>query len=459
MVISFDDSTLCSLGASVFLLDERVKAMPGRLDQQPPNSSPLGFLVWLFLSMCAAIHLVAAPAWAEVRTVKAQGEHRMGNRDTREDAVRLATESAKRNALEQVATYLESVTVVDGMDITRDEIRTYTAGLVIVLDQRIATTLDGETVVVKADLLAQIDTEDVAQAIAALRANEDARVQLAALKQENEQLQQDLDAANQALATASTLEQTQEVTQQRQDILNRVQSNAMISQVWTDWALVSPVGYSSAWIGSAQVLAVLANAHTLYPASPHVVVAQRVIAGGQPLTPPSPPQPPAPGSTPSRMPTYQIVPGPGSADAPRTLNEITYRTPTRPAHIGNETYAEQGPGARHLTDAHRPNLFLSPSTGQPSTPSRSMQHMQQFFEQNGRFGQTPGSHERPSTPRFSNPGSLGSHPPAAGQFNPTRPPMMQQAPHVPSHVSPPSFGGGGYRGGGGGHGHGPGRGR
>jgi hypothetical protein len=40
--------------------------------------------------------------------------------------MRLATEAAKRNALEQVATYLESMTVVEGVDVTRDEITTYT---------------------------------------------------------------------------------------------------------------------------------------------------------------------------------------------------------------------------------------------------------------------------------------------------------------------------------------------
>jgi regulator of replication initiation timing len=387
----------------------------------------------------------------------------MGDRDTREDAVRLATESAKRNALEQVATYLESVTVVDGMDITKDEIRTYTAGLVIVLDQRIGTTLDGETIVVKVNLLAQIDTEEVAQAIATLRENEDARAQLAALKSENEQLQQELDAANQALGTASTLEQTQEAAQRRQDILNRVQSNAMISQVWTDWVLVSPVVYSHSWMSSPHALALLANAQALYPGSPHVGVAQRVIAGGQPLTPPSPPQPPAPGSAPPRMPTYEVVSSPGSSDAPRTLNEITHRTPTRPAHISNETPVEQGPGARHRTDAHRPNLFLPLSAGQPMAPSRSMPRTKQFLEQNGRFGQAPGSDGHPPAPRFSPREGLESHSPAARQFNPGRSPMMQPAPRVPSQVAPRSFGGGDYRGGGamegrGGRGQGQGRG-
>jgi hypothetical protein len=74
------------------------------------------YLIVLFfiLSIWPAVTL------AEVRVVTAQ---RMGDRDTREDAIRLATEAAKRNALEQVAVYLESITIVDGLDVTKDEIR------------------------------------------------------------------------------------------------------------------------------------------------------------------------------------------------------------------------------------------------------------------------------------------------------------------------------------------------
>ena len=194
-----------------------------------PSPSLSLFALLVSLSVWPAVTL------AEVRVVTAQGEHRMGDRDTREDAIRLATEAAKRNALEQVATYLESITIVDGLDVTKDEIRTYTAGLVLVLQQDTNTTLDGDIIVVRTDLVAQIDTDEVRQSIAALRENEDARHQLVALQQENDQLQQDLDAANQALAQASTAEEAQQATQQRQDILNRVQSNAMVSQAWTDW--------------------------------------------------------------------------------------------------------------------------------------------------------------------------------------------------------------------------------
>jgi len=42
------------------------------------------------------------------RIVTASGEYRMGDHDTRTDAVKLAIEAAKRHALEQVPTYLDS---------------------------------------------------------------------------------------------------------------------------------------------------------------------------------------------------------------------------------------------------------------------------------------------------------------------------------------------------------------
>src|SRR3989442_2988161 len=72
-----------------------------------------GHSLTALLLICFSLSSVCVePTAAETRTVTADGEYRMGPRDTREDAVRLATEAAKRHALEQVATYLESVTVV-----------------------------------------------------------------------------------------------------------------------------------------------------------------------------------------------------------------------------------------------------------------------------------------------------------------------------------------------------------
>jgi uncharacterized membrane protein YgcG len=225
---------------------------------------------------------------ADVRVVTASGEYQMGDHDTRADAVRLAVEAAKRQALEQVATYLESVTEMKDLDITRDDIRTYTAGIVMVLDQRISTRLDGETVIIHADLTAQVDPKEVAQAIETLRENESAKTELASLRAETDQLHQQLEAANQALASASTPEQIQTLTQQRQDTLNQLQANALVSQAWTDWVYVTPIIYPYPWIGVQQVHGLLLQARQLNPHNRHLQAVQQVVtAQAGTLSPPS----------------------------------------------------------------------------------------------------------------------------------------------------------------------------
>jgi hypothetical protein len=430
----------------------QVKAMPDIHVPQTLIRVPCPRIASLSLSLfilLAILSIWPAPTLAEVRVLTAQGEHRMGDRDTREEAIRLATEAAKRNALEQVAVYLESITIVDGLDVTKDEIRTYTAGLVLVLEQTTNTTLDGDTIVVRTDLVAQIDTEDVRQAIAALRENEDARHQLVALQQENDQLHQDLTAANLALAQASTSEQTQQAAQQRQDILNRVQSNAMVSQAWTDWVLVSPVGYaSSSLMGLAQLQALLNAAQGLYPTNPHVHLAQQVMTSRQPPAPPQPPSPPVPGMRPPTMPRHQITPAPGSQTVRRRLNEFSYNIPTAPPHSDNQPgviqYAPPSMESRPLTEGHQIHPFMQPPNAAPSQSeqtlmpgSRSARSLQQFLQAPQAEAAVPPALQSPVPRRF---------PPVMNQIHP---PPFQQTPHIPHQIAPRGFGDGRHNGGGG----------
>lgn len=281
------------------------------------------------------------------RVITASGEYRMGDHDTRADAIRLAIEAAKRQALEQVATYLESVTEVRNMDVTRDDIRTYTAGIVMVLNQQVRTRLEGETVVIQADLTAQVDPNEVAQAITALRENESAKQELVALRTETDQLHRQLDEANEALTTAVSPDRVQTLNQQRQDLLNQLQTNALVSQAWTDWIYVTPIVYPYPWIGVQQVHGLLLQARQLNPQNRHLRVLQQFVtvqrgafpsAPGLGLSPPLPPHassllvpPPAPqhlaplsrqsqsiGSSPSPTPTPQHP----STPLPPTLQQV-----------------------------------------------------------------------------------------------------------------------------------------
>ena len=333
---------------------------------------------------------------ANVQVVTASGEYQMGDHDTRADAIRLATEAAKRNALEQVATYLESVTEVSNLDVTKDEIRTYTAGVVIVLDQTISTRLEGQTVVIHADLTAQVDPTEVAQAITALRENESAKTELVALRTEVDQLQQELDVANQSLATATSPDQIQAITQQRQQLLNQLQTNALVSQAWTDWVYVTPIVYPYRWIGVQQVHGLLLQARQLSPMNRHLQIMQHVVttqAGPLPAAPPV--------GSPSPVPPHAsllVLPPPPQQHVPPPLSSPSISSPGPP-------------------DVHHVNpLTVPPSHLVPLPPTLQQVH----------------------PPHFAQPG----------------PPVLRapfSAPSPAPRMSAPHFGGGGGHSGGGGH--------
>jgi hypothetical protein len=206
------------------------------------------------------------------RVVTAAGEYRMGDHDTRMDATRMAIEAAKRQALEQVATYLESVTEVKNLDVTRDEIRTYTAGIVTVLGQRTTTRLEDGAVVIQVDLTAEVDPEQVILAINALREDERAAGELTALRIETDQLRQRLGAANQALAAANTAEQVHELTRQRQQLLDQMQADALVGQALAGYAYVTPANVK-------QINDLLHRAKELHPSNPHLSAAEQSMGG------------------------------------------------------------------------------------------------------------------------------------------------------------------------------------
>ncbi len=142
-------------GTQVFT---ELDSKPEKYHQLPPHSS----------SPHRPVPAAQQPS-SQVRTVTATGEYRMTDHDTRTTAVRRAVEAANRSALEQVCIYLESVSEMKEMELTTDETRTYTAGIVVVMDEKITTRLEADTVVIQADLTAQVDPDQVAQAITALR--------------------------------------------------------------------------------------------------------------------------------------------------------------------------------------------------------------------------------------------------------------------------------------------------
>ena len=86
----------------------------GRYDHMPTRIMLVAVLILIW---------PAFPVLASMQTVHAVGEHRMGDFETKQEAIRLATEAAKRDALEQAVIYLESLTVVKDLTIVKEEDR------------------------------------------------------------------------------------------------------------------------------------------------------------------------------------------------------------------------------------------------------------------------------------------------------------------------------------------------
>jgi uncharacterized membrane protein YgcG len=267
----------------------------------------------------------------------------MGDYDTRSDAVRLAVEAAKKDALEQVATYLESVIEVRNLDVTRDDIRTYTAGIVKVLEQTITTRLEEDSVVIRADLTAQVDPTEVAQAIAALRENESAKSELLALRAETDQLQQQLDAANQALATAPSLEEVQALSRQREEVLNELQANALVSQAWTSSVYVSPGVSTYPWIGVQGINGLLLQAQRLHPRHRHLPHVRQMLKA----------------QTGARS---QVLSG--TSSPPSRGHSLLVPTPPPPRASSVPPYQLH---PSHFWRPSPPNIHMSPSVSQPKT--------------------------------------------------------------------------------------------
>ncbi|MEK6803727.1 MAG: hypothetical protein AABZ34_13850 [Nitrospirota bacterium] len=336
-----------------------------------PHTSPRAQSIHLFiglLTIALSLRLTCpSPSQAEVRVVTGTGEHRMNDHETKTDGIRLATEQAKKQALEQVASYLESVTVVRDLDVTLDDIRSYTAGMVLVLDQQVTTTLDGDFVVVRVELTAQVDTDEVAGAIAALRQNEDAREQLLALRRDVESLQQELDAANDTLAAATSPEQVQQLSHDRNELLNRAESDAMVAQAWTDWVLLAPFAQPSPSAGLAQIYALLGLASRLNPDNPHLAIAQQTLGTKAPPAPPQPRKPPVPHTVPF-LPGYIVEPAQPDATPPDQSRPFS----SQGRHGTMPTYRQVAPPngrptARTL-HTHRPEGDrVAPAAEQPST--------------------------------------------------------------------------------------------
>ena len=186
---------------------------------------------------CIAISLMCVNAHAEVKTIEADSTYIMGDNDSKVDARRIAIQEAKKKALEHAGTYVESLTQVKNYQLSKDEVRSYTAGVTeteVVSEQMRGTTEHPEIYV---KTRCKIDTDVLMKTIDRYRENVDLREQVQATAKENENLRKEREALVKQLAAEKDKSKADATRQKLDTVLSQEEANDDTNKVWNNYAL------------------------------------------------------------------------------------------------------------------------------------------------------------------------------------------------------------------------------
>ncbi len=154
---------------------------------------------------------LAWPVWAELKTFTVKAQAFIGDNQTKNEARHLATLEAKRQALEQAGTYVESLTLVKNSVLSKDEILAFTGGLskTEIISEK-AITHDqsfGLEIVAKVT----VDSALVENRIKHFAVNRETLEKEKALLARNQQLEQEIRAYQAQLKKLKDLSQVQQL--------------------------------------------------------------------------------------------------------------------------------------------------------------------------------------------------------------------------------------------------------
>jgi tetratricopeptide (TPR) repeat protein len=186
-------------------------------------------LVVFTLTLLLTCHL---SAHAAVKIIEGDSSYIMGDNDSKIDARRIATQEAKRKALELAGTYVESLTQVKNYQLTKDEIKSYTAGVLeteVVAEQMRGTTEHPE-IFIKARC--KIDTDVVLVQLDKYKENEELKEQLDASAKDYEDLRKERDTLVAQLKAEKDKSKVAATQQKLDTVLAKEESNDEANKVW-----------------------------------------------------------------------------------------------------------------------------------------------------------------------------------------------------------------------------------
>jgi tetratricopeptide (TPR) repeat protein len=188
-----------------------------------------------------AVYLIAATwcpaAHAEIKVIEADGTYDMGENDSRADARRIAVQEAKRKAFELAGAFVESLTQVKDFQLSKDEVKAYTAGVLEteVISEQMHGTTDRPKIDVK--VRCRIDTDVLLQQIGHYRGSEDLKEQLLSSAGENEALQKERDALVKQLASEKDKARAETTRKRLAGVLAREEAYDDTNRVWASLAI------------------------------------------------------------------------------------------------------------------------------------------------------------------------------------------------------------------------------
>jgi len=172
------------------------------------------------------------PVRAEVKIIEAESTYIIGDNDSKVSARRIAMQEAKRKALELAGTYVESLTLVKNYQLTKDEIKSYTAGVLEteVVSEQMRGTTDHPEIYIKARC--KVDPDALKVQIGKFRENEDLKEQLDASAKESEGLRKERDALVKQLAAEKDKAKAAQTRQKLDTVLAQEEANDETHKVW-----------------------------------------------------------------------------------------------------------------------------------------------------------------------------------------------------------------------------------
>lgn len=209
---------------------------------------------------------------AEVQTIEADGYYTMGDGldENQGVAKERARESAKRAASEQACTFIESISEIKNGNLTRDEIRSFSASVLNVIDSPVKIETNGDSIVFHCHITVTVDTDNVDKILQdkqkfdkLMRQNKEKDAEIARLNAE-------MDAMKKKFATASD-EEKKEITAEVKQNEEQFKAVQLVDEGWLYFvtddnqkalenfnkAIELNPKYSQAWSGLGSIYSIL----------------------------------------------------------------------------------------------------------------------------------------------------------------------------------------------------------